>query len=259
MAANPNTGKTHPRHFRVLVDGYDLSGDMRSLNSFGVTFEQADATGWSNGTRQWLNGQGTVLLDGLTALFNNETTGTGPTLAGAHTVLNGETTLNASVFMGIRAAPAIGNPAFGSPFEQGSYVVSGGVGTDPVMVNASYYGSATQSLDAAVFGVALHAGAELTGTTNNASVDGLASSANGWIAYLHVTQTAGAQASNNWEFKIEHGTNDSTWATLTTFTANGNAITSERKEGSGTVNRYVRLVSTRTAGTARPWVVFIRK
>jgi hypothetical protein len=231
---------------------------MRSLDSFGVTFEQADATGWSNGTRQWLNGQGTVMLDGLTALFNNEATATGPVTAGAHTVLNGETELNAAVFMGIRSAPAIGNPAFGGPFTQGGYAITGG-GNDPVMVNASYYGSATQTLNAAVFGVALAAGAELSGTTNNASVDGAAASADGWIAYLHIPQTTGAQASNNWEFKIEHGTNDSTWATLTTFAANGSAITSERKEGSGTVNRYVRLVSTRTAGTARPWVVFIRK
>jgi hypothetical protein len=258
MAANPNTGKTHPRHFRVLVDGYDLSGDMRSINSIGVTFEQADATGWSNGTKQWLNGQGTVMLDGLTALFNNTETDTGPVTAGAHTVLNGETELNASVFMGIRSAPEIGNPAFGSPFTQGAYTMSGG-GNDPVMVNASYYGSATQSLDSAVWGVTLAAGTALSGTTNHTSVDGLASSANGWIAYLHIPQTTGAIASNNWEFKIEHGTNDSTWATLTTFTANGSAITSERKEGTGTVNRYVRLVSTRTAGTARPWVVFIRK
>jgi hypothetical protein len=258
MAANPETGKTHPRHFRVLVDGYDLSGDMRAINGIGVTFEQADATGWGNGAKQWLNGQGTVMLDGLTALFNNTETATGPVAAGAHTVLNGETELNAAVFMGIRAAPAIGNPAFGGPFTQGGYTLTGG-GNDPVMVNASYYGSATQSLDAAVFGVALAIGAELSGTTNNASVDNTASSADGWIAYLHIPQTTGAQASNNWSFVIEHSTNDTDWSTLTTFTANGNAITSERKSGSGTVNRYVRLKSTRTAGTARPWVVFIRK
>jgi hypothetical protein len=258
MAANPDTGKTHPRYCRALVNGYDLSGDMRTINEMGVTFDMADATGWSNGSKQWLSGWGDVRLAGLTALFSNVAAATGPTAAGSHTVLSGVTTVNASVFIGIRAAPAIGNPAFSSPMEQASYYTSGG-GSDPVMVNADYFGSGTLNLSPYVWGVTLAAGAELSGTTNNASVDGGASSANGWIAFLHIPQTTGAQASNNWEFKIEHGTNDSTWATLTTFTANGSAITSERKEGTGTVNRYVRLVSTRTAGTARPWVVFIRK
>lgn len=258
MAANPNTGKTHTRHCRFIAGGYDLSGDMRAVGSMGVTYEQAEATGWGNGSKQFLNGLGDVQLTGVTALFNNDATDIGPVAAGSHTVLAGVTTTNASAFIGIRSAPAIGNPTFSSPVEQVAYSVAGG-GNDPVTLTADYRGSATLDVEPYVFGVALHAGAALTATTNNASVDNGASSADGWIAYLHATQTAGAMASNDWSFVIEHSANDTDWSTLATFAANGSAITSERKEGTGTVNRYVRLKSTRTAGTARPWVSFIRR
>jgi len=258
MAATPNTGKTHTRYCRFLADGYDLSGDMRSVGSMGVAYDQSDATGWSNGTKQWLTGWGDVQLTGVQALFNNEATDTGPTLAGAHEVLNAATTVNASVFVGIRKAPEIGSPTFSSPFEQGSYTLGGG-GSDPVLVNAEYFASGTLNIVAQVWGVCLANGAEMTATTTNESVDNGASSTNGWVAFLHVTQTAGAQASNDWEFVIEHSANDSDWSTLTTFTADGSAITSERKDGATTANRYVRLKATRTGGTARVWVSFIRK
>lgn len=258
MAVNPATGKTHTRHCRFLANGYDLSGDMRSVDSFGASFEQSDATGWDNGTRQWLNGIATVTLDGVNALFDNNATGIGPLLAGAHTVLAPGGTFYNSVFIGIRAAPVIGNPAFSAVFEQGGYSANGG-GAAPVMVSGSYYASAVLPLAYQVWGHALAVGTELSATGQGGSVDNGALTSNGYISFLHLTQTAAAMGSNNWAFIVEHSSNDSTWSTLATFTANGSAITAERQEGTGTVNRYVRFKYTRTAGTARPWVTFIRK
>lgn len=256
MAANPNTGKTHSRYLRMLVNGYNLSGDMRSISAFGVELDQDDATGWSDDAMQYLAGRGRVLLDGFTAILNNEVASTGPTIAGAHSVLSSGTEVYGSVFIGIRSAPAVGNPAFSAVFEKTAYSVNG----DAVpMVQATLGGSAVLPSSLSVWGHVLAAGAELTATTAGASVDNGASSTGGYIAFLHVTQTAGAIGSNNWAFVVEHSSNDSTWATLATFTANGSSLTAERLEGSGTVNRYVRLNSTRTAGTARPWVTFIRK
>ena len=256
MAATPNTGKTHGRYLRMLINGYNLRGDMRSVSSFGVELDQDDATGWSDDVTQYLAGRGRVLLDGFTAIFNNEAASTGPTIAGAHTVLSGATEVYGSVFIGIRSVPAIGNPAFSAVFEKTAYSTNG----DAVpMIQATLGGSAVLPSSLSVWGHVLAAGTELTGTTAGASVDGGASSTGGYIAFLHVTQTAGAIASNDWAFVVEHSSNDSTWATLATFTADGSSLTAERLEGSGTVNRYVRLNSTRTAGTARPWVTFIRK
>lgn len=256
MAANPATGKTASRHLRFLANGYDLSGDMRALNGFGVTAEETDATGWADDIKQYLSGAGDVTA-GITALWSDTVTDTGPVAAGTHEVLNAADTTYVSVFVGIRSAPAIGNASGGGVFEQSAYTVSADMG--PLMVDASYRTSGALAQSGTLWGVALATGTALTATGNGVSVDGLASSTGGWIAIIHLPQTTGAMASNDWAFKIEHSTDDSSFATLTTFTADGSAITAERKEGTGTVNRYVRLVSTRTAGTARPWVTFIRR
>lgn len=258
MAVTPSTGKTHVRYCRFLLNGTNLSGDMRTVNGFGVQYDQADGTGWSDGTRQWLAGYGTVKLDGLTALFNNNTAAIGPVNPGSHTALATLGNSYASVFIGIRAAPAIGNPTYSAAFEQGGYSTAGGT-SDALMIEASFFGSGTLELTTNVWGVCLANGTELTTTTNNGSVDHGAATTGGYIAYLHIPQTSTAMASNSWAFKIEHSSNDSTWATLASFTLNGATATVERLEGSGTVNRYVRFVSTRTGGAARPWVSFIRK
>ena len=258
MAVTPNTGKTSGRYARFLSNGYNLSGDMRAISAVGSRFNEADVTGWSDSVMQYLSDNGEVLLEGFTALMNNTATATGPTEAGANLLMVTTGSFYNSVFLGIRAAPVIGNPSFASVFEQGGFTVGGG-GGEAMVMQGTFYGSGIIAPTAHVWGHALAVGAELTATGQNGSIDNGASSANGYIAILHITQTAAAQASNNWSFIIEHGTNDSTWATLATFTANGSAITAERLEGSGTVNRYVRLKYTRTAGTARPWVTFIRK
>jgi hypothetical protein len=257
MAVTPLTGKTHPRYLRLLANGHNLSGDMRSVGSFGTEFAQADATGWSDGVMQYLAGRGSVMLDGFTAIFNNTPTATGPTAAGSHDVMATGGSYYVSLFIGVRAAPAIGDPCFASVFEQGGYTVTGG-GDEAVMLAANFGGSAVLPTTADVWGVTLAAGTELTGSTNGGSVNNGASSSDGYIAFLHVPQTTGAQASNDWAFVIEDSADDSSFSTLATFTADGSAITAERLEGTGTVEQYVRLVSTRTAGTARPWVTFIR-
>lgn len=258
MAVTPQTGKTSSRYARLLCNGYNLSGDMRSIGEMGVRFEQADATGWSDDVKQSLADVGEVLMTGVTALMNNTPTATGPTPAGAHQALTGATSFINSFFLGIRAAPAVGDPSFAAVFEKGSLSVSGDVG-QTVLLSADFRGTAILPQSINVWGVALATGAALAATGSGGSVDNGASSSGGYIAVLHLTQTAAAMASNNWVFKIEHSANDSTWATLATFAAGGGAITAERLEGSGTVNRYVRFTYTRTAGTARPWVTFIRK
>lgn len=257
MAVNPDTGRTHSRYLRMLVNGHNLSGDMRSVSAFGVELDQDDATGWSDDVTQYLAGRGRVLLDGFTAIFNNKAADpSGPTMAGVHTALSGTTEVYGSVFIGIRAAPVIGNPTFSAVFEKTAYSTNG----DAVpMAQVTLGGSAVLPSSLSVWGHALAIGGELTATGQGGSVDNGASSSGGYVAFLHITQTAGAIGSNDWAFTIEHSANDSTWATLATFAADGSALGAERLEGSGTVNRYVRFQYTRTAGTARPWVTFIRK
>jgi hypothetical protein len=256
MAANPNTGKTTSRYLRLLAGGYNLSCDMRAVSGFGVAYDQTEVTAWCDEAKQYLSGSGGVMIDGFQALFSNEPTGNGLD-AGSHVALSDLGSQYVSIFLGVRGAPGVGDDTFSAAFEQGGYTTSPSI-SDAVAVDASFYGSAVLPLSTYVWGKALATGATWSSTTNGVSVDGGAATSNGYIAFLHVTQTAAAQASNNWSFKIEHSANDSTWSTLGTFSANGSALVADRLSGNGTVNRYTRLVGTRTAGTARVWATIIR-
>lgn len=80
----------------------------------------------------------------------------------------------------------------------------------------------------------------ITATGNGTSVDNGASSANGAVAHLHVTDFSGLTSDT---ITLEHSANNSTWTTLGTFDA-VTAATSQRLTVTGTVNRYVRVVDT---------------
>lgn len=98
---------------------------------------------------------------------------------------------------------------------------------------------------AGLFGKLLHPLGSDTVSTNSASLDNSASSANGGRGTLHVTVCTGT-----WTIKIEHSTDNSTWASLITFTA-ATGATSQTVEVTGTVNRYLRVTSSEdVAGTA---------
>lgn len=247
-----NTGVTLSRYLDFVVNGHRLSGDMRRLNGFGTTNGEDDVTGWLDDTKQYIAAPAESTFD-IEAIFSNEKAATGPVEAGAHTALVGANEVIASMFIGIRKRPEAGNPGGGGAFTQTRYEVNGQQG--PVMVTAGYKSSSGDN----VWGDVLAAGQALSSTTNGASVDNGAATTGGYIAILHVSQTAGAMASNDWAFKVQHSTDNSAWSDLVSFTADGAAITAEKKSGGGTVNRYTRLVSTKTAGTARPWVILIRK
>jgi hypothetical protein len=70
-------------------------------------------------------------------------------------------------------------------------------------------------------------------------------------ASLHIWLAA---AADTYVVKVQHSTNNSTWADLITFTANGSALTSERQTvASGTINKYRRVIATRTGAAANPF------
>lgn len=238
--------KTNVRWFRLLVDEFDLSGDVRQVGNFGAVYPEEDSTGWSDGRKTVTLGNPDIVLEGYQALFAKD--GTGRSFDALIPIAE----RNVSLAMGIGAAPAVGNPAFLSTFEQ----VSGQVdGTGTVALAVEFSGGLTGAAQERPFGVVLAPGTSLSATTNGTSVDNAAASTNGLVAMLHVTATA----SGSWTLKVQHSTNDSTWADLITFSANGSAITSERGTSSGTVNRYLRFQATRTAGTSTFWVTAARQ
>lgn len=105
-----------------------------------------------------------------------------------------------------------------------------------VDVKAGVLSGATK---AGMYGVLLHVlGAEAV-SQNSASYDNGASSANGGRANLHVTAAAGTGGI----VKIQHSANNSSWSDLVTFTTTAVAV-AQTLEVAGTVNRYLRSVST---------------
>jgi len=88
------------------------------------------------------------------------------------------------------------------------------------------------------YGVSLH---DLTAETIDGSGTGhdqtVASTTAGGVAHLHVTAFSGFTGV---VFTIEDSANNSTWATIGTFTT-ATAVTSQRLAIAGTVRRYVRV------------------
>lgn len=104
------------------------------------------------------------------------------------------------------------------------------------------------------YGVSLHDLAAETTTGSGSSVDNAASSANGGVAHLHLTD-ATAVGGDTIDITVQHSANGSTWADLITFTQVTTAATQERKTVTGTVNRYTRANWTK-GGAGSPSYTF---
>lgn len=136
---------------------------------------------------------------------------------------------------------------------------------DSIRTDYSTTTSVTGTVDASIttqttgdtgYGVCVAALAAITTDTNGTAVDNAASSTNGGVAHLHVTAFAGLTSD---VITIEHSTNNSTWATLATFTT-VTAATTQRLEVTGTVNRYLRVVDDVTGtGSCTRLVAFARR
>jgi hypothetical protein len=149
------------------------------------------------------------------------------------------------VFMalfGNNAAPTIGDGAFALLAKEFQYTTPVVV-KNAVIANAKFLGAGYKP---DVNGVVL-ANTTITATTNFTSVDNGASSADGASGYLQVLTPT---ATDTYEVKIQDSPDDSTWADLGTFTLDGSARGSERIAVTGTVDRYLRAVATRTGAAA---------
>ena len=242
------TGKTHARWYRLIMDAVNLSGDSRQIGSFGVEYDTADVTGWSDGVVNHLLGQPSHIFTGYQAVLNNTA------VTGSHTELSAVEEYILSLFIGIRAAPAVGDMVFMTTVEQSAYTVDG---SPSPMVSINAVKSITDADHVKAFGVALAVGDELTATTNGTSVDNGVASALGALAHLHITASDGG----TWAFKVQDSPDDGAWADLITFSSDGTAIAAESGDvaaAATTPDRYVRFQATRTSGTCTAWCCLVR-
>lgn len=242
------TGKTAGKYTSILIDGYDVSGDSASVN-LKVDGKRMDATALASGTMENLYGIPQISATG-NMWFSNAAN------SGSYTLLKAQQARVVAVSFGIRAVVAPGDPCMAGQWmcqlnsypiamTEASKAVLDIDGTDPTIADAI----------AVPFGVVLHENKQETATANGTTIDNLASSANGARGVLMVTAAGGT-----WAITIQHDTasNMATATTLMTFSSNGTAITGEVKTVSGTVNRYVRAVMTRTSGNFNGYVALCR-
>ncbi len=224
--------KTAGRWSSIYFAGYDLSGKLNQFD-FNLEFGELDGTGFGEGADNSYPGmpKGTASATSLMDPAANQ----------SHAALKtpgGYTDKMLMILIGGNAAPVIGDTALCMQCKQFTYKPTIAVKA-AVVANATF---ASAGIQVDINGK-VQANTTITNTTNFASVNNGASSANGGAAYLEVLTPP---AADTYATKVQHSPNDSTWADLATFTANGSARTSERQEFSGTVDQYTRAVATRT-------------
>lgn len=225
----------HGKTCTVLVNDSDVSRFFNDI-SWANELDAVDVTNFgSNGSKEFIAGLADSKISAAGLFDGTAVTGSDEILAAA--LAGGD-----QIVLTALGANAVGVACKIAAGVETTYEVAEKV-TDVVTTKAEF--QANGGADSGKVLAAARSVATAT-TTNEVSVDRGASTANGGIAQLHVT----ANASNNTTVvKVQHSANNSTWADLATFTTVGAAdTTAEQVEVAGTVNRYLRAIST-TAGT----------
>lgn len=225
----------HGKNAKVIHGVYDLSGYLNDGSVSGAV-ETAETTtyGATGGSKTYITGlnDGGVQAQGM---FDGAADAIDEVL---------QASIGSDTLAPVTFAPnglALGERVKILLAKTTSYEVSSPV-SDVVKV-----GYQAQSDGGVQHGVSLVDLASVTSTANGTAVDNAASSANGGVGQLHVTANT---RSANVVVKIQHSTDNSTWVDLITFTTVATTVkTSERSSVTGTVNRYLRVQYTLSAGT----------
>lgn len=228
----------------LLVDGYNVLSAKVQTFSHEIEFELEPGEGLGDSAREKEpTGLWTATLEQTGAFFDT-------TAARIHAAMSGVPATVRQV-----AWATTGN-TIGAIFTavQGaftsSYRVISAIGK---LTKADVKYAVTGQIDE---GVILQTHVQQTIDWNNASVDNLASSANGGVGYLQVSQLAGL---TGFVGVIEDSTNDSTWTTLITFANVTASPAAQRLTVAGTVKRYLRFRGDVTgSGTVTLFVGFSR-
>lgn len=162
------TGRTVAKHLRCYGGGYDLSGYTRSIGPLSVEFDEATSlVALTDGVRGVLPDACKIGIGTLNGVFDNTVT------SGLHVLMNGAGAMRTMLIaLGIRAAPAQGDPAFLGQFEQKSYM--GDQDGGAVVATIPFEGWSARSaslLYGKPWGVLLHANEAATGENDQVGVD----------------------------------------------------------------------------------------
>ena len=231
----------HGADARVYLGSRDASADLLSIDISG-TAETHDVTTFASGNWRAFDAG----LGSWEATFSGFwQSGSGSIEAQLEDILGSDTAGKSVVSVYVGDADAVGDAGYLTSNAILSKWASPIAIGDLVKVTGTLTGNGQVGLN----GVLLHVlGADST-STNGSSVDNAASSANGGRANLHVTAATGTGGT----IKIQHSTNNSTWVDLVTFTAS-TAASCQTSAVTGTVNRYLRCISTINATSSVTFV-----
>lgn len=223
----------HGKSAAVFFNATDLSAYLNNA-AVNQSMAPAETTAFGASSKAYIVGlkDGTISLSGM---FDGASGAVDPIIQAALGVDNG-------VFTFLSGGSTKGNRALLAQVDPTSYNVTAPVGD---VVNVSIDLQADGGVDA---GVSLMTLGAITATGNQTAEDNGSATTNGGVAHLHVTANT---MNNTTTFKVQHSSDNSTFADLGTFTAvSSTSTTSQRLTiASGTtVNRYVRVQYT-AAGT----------
>ncbi|HMN00169.1 MAG TPA: hypothetical protein PKC99_14250 [Anaerolineales bacterium] len=248
--------RTHQKHLRVYVDGFDLSGQSRSVGALAQTFAAEPDAALTDECKNILIGQGEVTAGAINTFLTNDADG-------AHALLkNGFGVRDILIAIGANAEPKAGDHVFAWTFEESEYKAEGGAGFVAATVTP---GGSSQfaPLDySKPWGRLLHAKSAESEANDALGVDfGSASSAGGIFVY-HLLSSDGTVT-----LKAQHAdtNNDAEFEDITGATSGAISATVTPKSGNlplavdEAIKRYVRWqVEFGTALTATFVVAFIK-
>lgn len=232
----------HGRLTKVYINGYDLTGFYRKQGS-ELTREMAESTVFGLADKTYLPGLKDASLS-LEGLFDGAVDGIEQVLLAA---LSADPTIAVICPQGDAQA----NIAQGFSALETKYAVESSIDDIVALTNELQSTVGRERL------LVQHALATEVATGNGTSIDAGAQTTNGGVAYLHVPDITGI---TNLAVTIADSADNSSFATIATFTGVTADRNAQRVAISGTVRRYTRAswVFTGT-GSAQFWVGFGRK
>jgi len=233
----------HGSKAKLYASGFDLTAFFKSA-SVQRTADMAETSAFLTSAKSYIPGMhdATLSADGM---YEGTATGVDAILS---PLLGQETPLVVALDVGVEAVGSVCHCMVGT---QNTYDVD--TSTDDVAAVSIEFQSnvgAERCLIHKVLGAITTAN-----DGNGASIDNVASSANGGVGYVQVTAASGTPTLTA---KVQHSVDDSVWADLITFTA-VTVVGAERVAVAGTVNRYTRSTETIDQGSVTYMMAFGRK
>jgi len=226
--------KLSAQYMAILFAGYDISGRSRQID-VSLEYEEQDATAFQDGV---VNSEaGLAVMDAAVVTFMDPDTD--ESLDALDDPAGHSSPEVLMILIGQGAVPDEGDPGLAAMVEQFtfSWPVTPKekiVANAKFLVKGNYVPQWGRVLDYAT----------ITDSKTCDVIDLGDANSNGANAYLVVFTPA---SSDSYTLKVQHNTvNNGSWVDYLTFSADGQSRTTERKASSSTINRYVRLLVTRT-------------